>query len=121
MQGQPKAGPPIINNLFANLPTAITVDTSSSDPRYTPTVITANIYQGNGIDVASANPITETNAIRLAATDALNAKVKDWSAAAKANHPKLVAALSSEVGVASTAVNAKLDAYGLTVCGTAGA
>jgi hypothetical protein len=56
----------------------------------------------------------------VAAFDALLAKAKDMSAAAKANNPKLVAALSDEVDVANTAANAKLDAYGLKVCGTTG-
>jgi len=57
----------------------------------------------------------------LAAFDTLNAKGKETSAAAKANNPKLVVALSDEVDVASTALNAKLDAYGLKTCGTVGA
>jgi hypothetical protein len=55
-----------------------------------------------------------------AAFDALNAKAKDMTAAAKANNAKLVAALSDELDVANTALNAKLDAYGLKVCGTTG-
>ncbi|HEX3621262.1 MAG TPA: hypothetical protein VHT97_02995 [Acidimicrobiales bacterium] len=54
------------------------------------------------------------------AMDALNAKVKEMSTAAKANNLKLVAALSDEADVANTAVNAKADAYGLTVCGSVG-
>jgi hypothetical protein len=57
----------------------------------------------------------------LAAFDALNAKAKDITAAAKANNAKLVGALSSDLDVATTALNAKFDAYGLTVCGTSGA
>lgn len=57
----------------------------------------------------------------LAAIDTLNAKAKDIAAAAKANNPKLVGALSDEIDVANTALNAKLDAYGLKVCGTVGA
>jgi hypothetical protein len=55
-----------------------------------------------------------------AAFDALNAKGKDTAAAAKANNAKLVVALSDELDVAGTALNAKLDAYGLKVCGTTG-
>lgn len=54
-----------------------------------------------------------------AAFDNLNAKLKEISAAAKANNSKLFAALSDEADVASTALNAKLDAYGLTACGSA--
>jgi hypothetical protein len=56
----------------------------------------------------------------LAALDALNGKAKDIAAAAKANNPKLVGALSDEINVANTALNAKLDAYGMKVCGTVG-
>ena len=56
----------------------------------------------------------------IAAFDALNAKAKDMTAAAKANNAKLVAALSDELDVANTALNAKFDAYGLKVCGTTG-
>ena len=56
----------------------------------------------------------------LGAFDNLNAKAKDITAAAKANNMKLVGALSSELDVADTALNAKFDAYGLTVCGTSG-
>ena len=55
-----------------------------------------------------------------AAFDAMNAKVKDMTAAAKANNSKLFVALSDEVDVANTALNAKLDGYGLKVCGTVG-
>jgi hypothetical protein len=54
------------------------------------------------------------------AFDALNAKGKETAAAAKANNAKLVVALSDELDVAGTALNAKLDAYGLKVCGTSG-
>lgn len=55
-----------------------------------------------------------------AAFDAFNGKFKDMTAAAKANNAKLFGGLSDEVDVASTALNAKLDAYGLKVCGTEG-
>jgi hypothetical protein len=55
----------------------------------------------------------------LAAEDALNAKAKEISTAAKANNTKLVGALLDEVSVANTAANAKLDAYGLKACGSA--
>jgi hypothetical protein len=56
----------------------------------------------------------------VGAIETLNAKTKEAGAAAKANNPKLLAALSQELEVAGTAVNAKLDAYGLTTCGTVG-
>ncbi|HUY35205.1 MAG TPA: DUF4214 domain-containing protein [Pirellulales bacterium] len=71
VQVQQNAGPTIINNIFANLSTAISVDGSSSATAYHPTVITANLYQGDTNNVVSVNPIAETNAIHLAATDAL--------------------------------------------------
>jgi hypothetical protein len=56
----------------------------------------------------------------LAALDTLNAKTKEFSAAAKANNPRLVIALNDEFQVAATAVSAKFDAYGLAACGTGG-
>ncbi|MDQ1403218.1 MAG: hypothetical protein QOG03_1534, partial [Actinomycetota bacterium] len=43
------------------------------------------------------------------------------SAAAKANNARLVGGLLDELNVAGTAVDAKLDAYGLTTCGSKGA
>ena len=52
------------------------------------------------------------------ALDSANAKVKESSAAAKANNPKLFGALSEELDVATTALNAKFDAYGLKSCGS---
>lgn len=55
-----------------------------------------------------------------AACDAMNAMFEDMTAAAKANNAKLFGGLSDEVDVASTALNAKLDAFGLRVCGTEG-
>ncbi len=56
----------------------------------------------------------------VAALENLNTKGKEVSSAAKANNPRLVLALVDEVDVAGTALNAKLDAYGLTTCGTVG-
>ena len=55
----------------------------------------------------------------LGAVDSLNAKMKEAVDAAKAGNPRLVVALSDELSVAQTAVNAKLDAYGLKTCGSA--
>lgn len=54
------------------------------------------------------------------AMDTLNNKFKETSAAAKANNARLVVGLSDELDVATTALNAKLDAYGLKTCGTSG-
>jgi hypothetical protein len=56
----------------------------------------------------------------LAAMDTMNAKIKEMSAAAKSNNARLLGALSDEADVANTALNAKLDAYGLKTCGSAG-
>lgn len=56
----------------------------------------------------------------LTALDAGLPTMKEISAAAKANNPRLVGALFEELGVAGTAVDAKLDAYGLKACGSLG-
>ena len=56
----------------------------------------------------------------LGAMEAANGKVKETIAAAKANNARLAAGLFDELDVAETAVNAKLDAYGLKTCGSAG-
>ena len=56
----------------------------------------------------------------VSAMEAVNAKVAELIAAVKANNSRLASGLFDEVNVASTAVNAKLDAYGLTVCGSSG-
>lgn len=56
----------------------------------------------------------------LGALDNLNAKGKEVSSAAKSSNPRLVLALVDEVDVAGTALNSKLDAYGLKTCGTVG-
>ena len=54
----------------------------------------------------------------LAGMDAMIAKVKEASATAKAGNARLFMSLSDEIDVAGTGVNAKLDAYGLTACGS---
>jgi hypothetical protein len=56
----------------------------------------------------------------VAAMDASVPKVKEVSAAAKANNARLVGALFEELDVSDTQINAKLDAYGLKVCGSLG-
>jgi hypothetical protein len=56
----------------------------------------------------------------IGALEAFNAKVKEVSAAAKANNPRLAGGLLEELDVTNTALNAKLDAYGLKVCGSTG-
>jgi len=54
------------------------------------------------------------------AMENLTNKFKGISAAAKANNPRLASGLFDELDVANTALNAKLDAYGLTTCGSNG-
>ena len=56
----------------------------------------------------------------VAALDGALPKFKELSAAAKANNPRLVGALFEDLGVAGTALDAKLDAYGLKACGSLG-
>ena len=55
----------------------------------------------------------------ITAFETLNAKGKEVSTAARSNNPRLVLALDEEISVANTALNAKLDAYGLRTCGSA--
>ena len=62
-----------------------------------------------------------TVADMLAAIDGLNAKAKEAVDAARAGNQRLFFALVDDLNVAQTAVNAKLDAYGLKVCGSAAA
>jgi hypothetical protein len=56
----------------------------------------------------------------LGAVDSLNVKAKEAINAARSGNERLFIALTGELRVAQTAVNAKLDAYGLKVCGSAG-
>lgn len=56
----------------------------------------------------------------LGAFDAFAAKTNEFVDAFKAGNAKLVVALVDEIDVAGTAANAKLDAYGLTACGSVG-
>jgi hypothetical protein len=55
----------------------------------------------------------------LAAIDTVNAKAKEAIDAARAGNERLFAGLFDELNVSQTAVNAKLDAYGLKACGSA--
>jgi hypothetical protein len=52
--------------------------------------------------------------------EASNVKAKELVAAAKANNARLATGLFDELDVAGTAVDAKLDAYGLKTCGSGG-
>ncbi len=56
----------------------------------------------------------------LGAVDSLNVKAKEAINVARSGNERLFIALTDELRVAQTAVNAKLDAYGLKVCGSAG-
>jgi hypothetical protein len=60
-----------------------------------------------------------TVADMIGAIDGLNAKSKEAIDAARAGNGRLFLALTDELQVAQTAVNAKLDAYGLKTCGSA--
>jgi len=62
-----------------------------------------------------------TVADMMAAIDGLNTKSKEAIDAARGGNERLFLALFRELNVAQTAVNAKLDAYGLKTCGSAGA
>ncbi|MGI8984968.1 MAG: hypothetical protein ACR2HM_10650 [Acidimicrobiales bacterium] len=55
----------------------------------------------------------------MGAVDGINAKAKEAVAAVRADNERLFLALTDELLVAQTAANAKLDAYGLTSCGSA--
>ena len=56
----------------------------------------------------------------MTAIEATPGKVKEISAAAKANNARLVGALFEEATVFGTQLDSKLDAYGLKVCGSTG-
>lgn len=56
----------------------------------------------------------------VTALDGALPKFKEVNAAAKANNNRLVGALFEELVVAGTALDAKLDAYGLKACGSTG-
>ena len=61
-----------------------------------------------------------TVADMIGAVDGLNAKSREAIDAVKAGNDRLFIALVDELRVAQTSVNAKLDAYGLKTCGSAG-
>ena len=89
--------------------------------RYLDALLVISTKLGNDLKAIPAPPGDEATVTEfVTALEALNAKVKEASAAAKANNPRLMIALSDELDVATTALNAKLDAYGLKTCGTAG-
>ena len=56
----------------------------------------------------------------LGAMDSMNAKITEAAAAIKSGNLRLASGLFDEIDVAETAVNAKLDAYGLKTCGSTG-
>ena len=56
----------------------------------------------------------------LVAMDSMNAKITEAAAAIKSGNLRLASGLFDEIDVAETAVNAKLDAYGMKACGSNG-
>lgn len=89
--------------------------------RYLDSLLVISNKLAADIKAVPAPPGDEATVGELAtAFDSVNAKVKEMTAAAKSNNPRLFGALSEETDVATTALNAKLDAYGLKTCGTAG-
>ena len=90
--------------------------------RYLDAVLAVSVKLAADIRALPAPPGDEATVGEFGpAFDAVNAKIKETSAAAKANNQRLAGALSEEIDVASTALNAKLDAYGLPTCGSSGA
>jgi predicted small lipoprotein YifL len=97
-------------------------NSAASLVKYLDTILTLSTKLATDLKAVPAPPGDEgTVGEFLTAMDTLNAKVKDVSAAAKANNARLVGGLLDELNVAGTAVDAKLDAYGLTTCGSKGA
>lgn len=95
--------------------------TGASVARYLDAVLAVSVKLATDLKALPAPPGDGATVGEFGpALDAMNARIKEVSAAAKANNQKLAGALSDEVEVASTALNAKLDAYGLKTCGTAG-
>ena len=89
--------------------------------RYLDAMIPLSVKLADDIRAIPVPPGDEgTVAEFLAAIDSLNVKSKEAGAAAKANNVRLLGALAQELDVAGTAINAKLDAYGLKTCGTVG-
>lgn len=102
---------------------AIAAPTSSntSTVRYIDAQLVVSTKLATDLKAVAAPPGDEATVGEISvAFDSFNTKLKEMSAAAKANNPRLFGALSDEADVATTALNAKLDAYGLKTCGTAG-
>ncbi len=95
--------------------------TLASTSRYLDAVLAISVKFAGDLKSIPVPPGDEATVSELmAAMDTLNAKGQEVSVAAKSNNPQLVLALFEEVEVATTALNAKLDAYGLETCGTGG-
>ena len=93
--------------------------TLASTSRYLDAVVAISVKLVGDLKAIAVPPGDEATVSELmAAIDALNAKGQEVIVAAKSNNPQLVVALVDEVEVANTALNAKLDAYGLDACGT---
>ena len=93
--------------------------TLASTSRYLDAVVAISVTLVGDLKAIPVPPGDEATVNELmVAIEALNAKGQEVSAAAKSNNPNLVLALVEEIAVANTALNAKLDAYGLDACGT---
>jgi len=91
--------------------------TLASTSRYLDAMLAISVKLAGDMKAIPVPPGDEAAVSELvAAMDALNAKGQEVSQAAKSNNPNLVLALVDEVEVATTALNAKLDAYGLETC-----
>ena len=95
--------------------------TGASVARFLDALLAVSVKLATDIRALPAPPGDEATVGAFGpAMDAMNDKIKETSAAAKANNQRLAGALSAEVDVATTALNAKFDAYGLTTCGSSG-
>ena len=96
-------------------------NTLASTSRYLDAVLAISTRLATDLRALPVPPGDESTVAEfVGALDNLNAKGTEVRNAARANNPRLVIALAGEVEVANTALNAKLDAYGLRTCGTVG-
>ncbi|MGI8809995.1 MAG: hypothetical protein ACR2KK_19555 [Acidimicrobiales bacterium] len=96
-------------------------NTGASVARYIDAIVVISTKLANDIKAIPAPPGDEATVGEfVTAFEGVNVKLKEISAAARANNQRLTGALSDETDVATTALNAKLDAYGLKTCGTSG-
>lgn len=97
-------------------------NTAAALVRYFDTVVTLTSKLTADIKAVPTPPGDEGTVNDLgAAMENMVAKIKETSAAFKSGNVRLASGLFDELNVAETALNAKFDAYGLPVCGSAGA